>query len=636
VRRVDDTPLLISPRRIAWLFPSISFVAAVLTAALSSSGCETPVGVKRLGRESVIHDIRADAVDSGVASQFSIQVLARNDLLDRYRGAPEDALRDLYRKVVQERARDELVALAELSFLTATKLESKKHYLAAVVTSYAYLFHPESRGALDPYDPRFRIAADVYNSALTEFLKSPSGDITIADGVHELPAGSLEIRASRPGFPWGPKEFGRFLPAYEFAVRGLRTRNRNPGLGAPLIAVRGPAGREEDEDLRTAADFLPSRAKIAATAFLRIDWKAGQSMPGRVSSSLELYAPFNTIEIDVDGLKVPLEADLTVPIAYTLQKSSIWRIELRALFSGESTEFKPGIFLTQPYSPGKIPVVFVHGTASSPARWAEMFNGLQSYRELREKYQFWGFIYNTGNPIIYSAHLLREALENVVRTLDPQGKDSALRRMVLIGHSQGGLLTKLQTVDSGNIFWNAVVSGGEEERDQGADQENLLRRVLIVRPLPFVARAVFISTPHRGSFMSRKWYAKFGSLFYKAPKKLLDVSRNIVVRDPTGIRKDLAKHIPTSVENMHPENPFMVALANLPIAPSVKVNSIVAVKGTGPVEGGNDGIVEYKSAHIEGAESECVIRWGHSCQDHPLTILEVRRILLEHLGQPAK
>lgn len=80
----------------------------------------------------------------------------------------------------------------------------------------------------------------------------------------------------------------------------------------------------------------------------------------------------------------------------------------------------------------------------------------------------------------------------------------------------------------------------------------------------------------------------------------------------------------------------MMNLASLAIAPAVKVHSIVSVKGTGPFDGGNDGVVEYKSAHIEGVETEFVIRWGHSCQDHPLTILEVRRILLENLRQPAK
>ena len=46
---------------------------------------------------------------------------------------------------------------------------------------------------------------------------------------------------------------------------------------------------------------------------------------------------------------------------------------------------------------------------------------------------------------------------------------------------------------------------------------------------------------------------------------------------------------------------------------------------------GADGVVKYTSAHVDYAESEFIVRSGHSCQDNPLTIEEVRRILLENL-----
>ena len=62
-------------------------------------------------------------------------------------------------------------------------------------------------------------------------------------------------------------------------------------------------------------------------------------------------------------------------------------------------------------------------------------------------FQFWFFTYETGNPILYSAMRLREALETAVATLDPAAQDPALRQMVLLGHSQGGLLVKLMVVD---------------------------------------------------------------------------------------------------------------------------------------------------------------------------------------------
>ena len=82
---------------------------------------------------------------------------------------------------------------------------------------------------------------------------------------------------------------------------------------------------------------------------------------------------------------------------------------------------------------------------------------------------------------------------------------------------------------------------------------------------------------------------------------------------------------------MDPESPFLKTLVDIPIDPKVKAHSIIAVLGSGPLTEGKDGVVEYKSAHIDGVESEYVVPVGHSCQDYPLTIVEVRRILLEHV-----
>jgi hypothetical protein len=58
------------------------------------------------------------------------------------------------------------------------------------------------------------------------------------------------------------------------------------------------------------------------------------------------------------------------------------------------------------------------------------------------------------------------------------------------------------------------------------------------------------------------------------------------------------------------------------------------VKGDGPAAEGDDGVVKYTSAHIEGVVSELVVRSPHSCQGNPHTMEEVRRILRLHEGLP--
>ena len=71
--------------------------------------------------------------------------------------------------------------------------------------------------------------------------------------------------------------------------------------------------------------------------------------------------------------------------------------------------------------------------------------------------------------------LLRRALGNIVKELDPDGKDAQLRQMVVIGHSQGGLLTKLMAIKSGNRFWEVVTSTSFDEVEMPAETRQLLR-----------------------------------------------------------------------------------------------------------------------------------------------------------------
>ena len=87
---------------------------------------------------------------------------------------------------------------------------------------------------------------------------------------------------------------------------------------------------------------------------------------------------------------------------------------------------------------------------------------------------------------------------------------------------------------------------------------------------------------------------------------------------------------------MEPGSPLMATLAPMPLAPGISGHSIIAVEGDGPKEDGNDGVVAYQSAHIEGVDSEFIVRSGHSCQSNTHTIQEVRRILLLHATEICK
>ena len=167
----------------------------------------------------------------------------------------------------------------------------------------------------------------------------------------------------------------------------------------------------------------------------------------------------------VAGRRVPLESDLTTPLAYFLSNPEMnldtategllepgrsAEKACRALLKKQPSRPIEGLYMVQPYEPGKIPVLMVHGLWSSPMTWMEMFNDLRSQPEIRDHYQFWFYLYPTGQPFWLSAAQLRHDLAKVRDMLDPSHEEPALDQMVLIGHSMGGLVSRLQTLPSGD------------------------------------------------------------------------------------------------------------------------------------------------------------------------------------------
>jgi pimeloyl-ACP methyl ester carboxylesterase len=291
------------------------------------------------------------------------------------------------------------------------------------------------------------------------------------------------------------------------------------------------------------------------------------------------------------------------------------------------------VYLTQPYRPGMVPVVFVHGTFSSPVWWAEMANTLAADPLLRQRCQLWFFIYNSGNPTAYSAVRLRDALRAKVQELDPQGRDAALQQMVVIGHSQGGLLTKLTATDTGDKLLQAVLKTNRTDGLGIPEKEmNLLRQYTVYDALPFVTRVVFISTPHRGSYVAGSFVRRLARRLVTLPSTVMKRTSELSgLREKLNLPKEL-RGTPTSLDSMSPNNRLLLTIADIPLAPGIKGHSIIAVQGNGDYHHGKDGLVAYESAHVDYVESEFIVRSFHSCQDKPPTIEEVRRILHEHLA----
>ena len=382
-----------------------------------------------------------------------------------------------------------------------------------------------------------------------------------------------------------------------------------------------------------ASAFVGPNAKVPVTAFLRFDDVHAGLISGRLHGTLEVYTKDAAQTVRISGFDVPLEFEPTSALAYQLKDAPVFDLEILGFFGIQARLFKgkaSRLLTIEPYQPGKIPVVLVHGTASSPVRWAELFNEMNVDPRIADRHQFWFFLYSSGTPIAFSAGLLRESLTKAVQTFDPDGKDPALRQMVVIGHSQGGLLAKLTAITSGTKFWDYISKKPFEELDVKPETKEILRRSLFYTPLPFVKRLIFMATPQRGSYVAAwgisHWLADLVTLPGSLLSLGLDFTCALATDDP-GFAA--SRKLPRSVDNMDPSHPFMKTLASIPVDPGVKAHSIIAVDQEGPLEEGRDGVVAYVSAHIEEAVSEKVVRSGHSVQGHPEAIEEVRRILLE-------
>jgi len=264
--------------------------------------------------------------------------------------------------------------------------------------------------------------------------------------------------------------------------------------------------------------------------------------------------------------------------------------------------------------------------------WAEMANALAADPVLRHRYQFWYFIYNSGNPTVYSASRFRESLQAKIRELDPEGRDAALQQMVIVGHSQGGLLAKLSATDTGDTLLQTVLKTNRlEDLELSAERQAAIRRYTCFQGLPCVKRVVFVSTPHRGSYAAGGFVRGLARRFVSLPARLLKRTSELAgLSEKLDLPREL-RGTPTSLDSMSPNNPVLLALARIPLAPGVKGHSIIAVEGDGDYRKGKDGIVSYESAHVDYVESEFIVRSFHSCQGKPPTIEEVRRILHEHL-----
>lgn len=654
-------------------------VAAQLLACLMLActiGCATSaewVKVRDTPRNPLAGTLDLVSRNGPKPTERTLQLLRRYDLESELKGDRAALLARLEDFQRREPDREHEYAMAEIAYITATQSEklhrqkALQFYGTALIHAYRYLFESEVDQAgrslslaINPYDPQFRGASDLYNQSLESMMRLVQQEGAIRPGLSRTVVtanSNCTFTVAMHSTGWHDDDIDRLEFVSDYQIRGLQNHYHTYGLGVPLIAVRRSHDGQDP-----AEHFYPPNVCFPLTAFLRVERpnQAGRdgadinsavppaqgpaaTDPSAPHFVLELYDPLDQQAIQVAARGVPLEADLSTPLAYFLNQPQFRDEDLSTaglLHPGDAKKLQ-GLYMLEPFDPKKMPVVMVHGLWSSPITWMEMYNDLRSDPQVRDHYQFWFYLYPTGQPFWVSATQMREDLAKMRREVDPSRQDPALDEMVLVGHSMGGLISKLQTVESADAFWNTMSDHPFAELKADPDTVRALATTYYFRPNPSVRRVVTLGTPHRGSPFSNDLTRWAGNKLISLPRKMIDGRNELLAQNKHFFRANAPIDVTTSIDSLSPQDPLLPTLLAARPGPWVTYHNVV---GRDPNPGwrkyfvdDGDGVVPFASARLDNMpqlESQIIVSADHSnVHRHPQSVLEVRRVLFEQLSE---
>lgn len=524
--------------------------------------------------------------------------------------------------------------------------ETIEAYLESARHAYAYLFFTARKSRDRAFEDRQTQVRDYYNYAVQQaitglFSRYRQNGHASQDGLPRVPqVGAWRIDTDLSALELRPEDPvpQALIPAASLTFSGLRNTYRRDGFGAELVVeTNQPAPSPRPVDNKTE-DNAPPYSEMpfpGLTALLRFEGTDLHQVLSTHTTRIVVFDPYRTSTTRLAEQDVPLAANFTSGYGLWLARSDFARQALRSLFGSADGLTKPRIYLMQPYDPNRRTVIMLHGLASSPEAWINVANEVLGDETLRRNYQIWQVYYPTNAPLAINNFAIRQAITETLAHFDPTGKAEASGNITLIGHSMGGVLSRLLVSSSGDKLWDSILASYPMQGAQQQRMEQRLAPYLRFEPLPQVSDAIFIASPHRGTPFANnriaRWVANLITLPVAMLGQLNDISRELMRIAPG--KQDIGPlRIPNSIDNLSDRDAFVQMSSDLPMNPRVRFHSIIGNDTPDVVQAlSSDGIVPYESAHLDGAASELVLRSAHSVQENPLAILEIRRILREQL-----
>ena len=214
--------------------------------------------------------------------------------------------------------------------------------------------------------------------------------------------------------------------------------------------------------------------------------------------------------------------------------------------------------------------------------------------------------------------------------------------MVLVGHSMGGLVSKLQTVDSGDDFWQTTSDHPFAELKADDDVTRSLANAYFFDPNPSVRRVVTIGTPHRGSQFANSTTRWLGHKLITLPDANAARSTRATGAEPrtssAPIRRSRSR--PASIRS-----PPIRRCCRCCSPPTRDRGSRTTTWSAAiPIWAGDNGSSTMATASsrspapgsttCRNSRSQIVVPADHvNVHRHPQSILEVRRVLFEQLAE---
>ncbi len=521
---------------------------------------------------------------------------------------------------VDERSRQSIASDVKHALKVAEELENRQssecvdwYYRAAVESS-------QFVSAVSTVEDRS--FESLHYEALTKLIETSQSfkryDPILGICVH-VEKTPVQIPIVCHNFVWQPIDFEILRPVKKGRNHRLKSIHTSPGLGLPIVVMSCSVGQRP---------LLVNQPTFAATAILETVNLAQVSVEKSSTqscSAIHLYDPLRTGYVVQNGQVRALAKDTSAPI---LERLSVENSSILADFVSPASATKVSrLYMLEPYQPGKIPIVLIHGLLSDPFTWSDMINEMQANDAFVDQFQIWVFEYPTGQSFMESAKTLRNQLSIAQQIYGEQLSSDCHGEMILVGHSLGGLIAKLQVTHSDNNLWSAVSKLSVEELNASTSTKQILHDSFFFEPSQKVSRVIYIGTPHRGSGLANRFIGRVASSLVEQPPAINALHESLIRCNPANFSKEVTRRLPTSIDLLEPTSPILNAIQSLRLKEGLHQHSIIGdgrwTVGFGP----SDGVVPVSSAQEPASESNYFVNEKHSDLNKDLdAIQEVIRI----------